>query len=181
MNVKYMSPFKVSAGEPREPEPKACLRILLAADDRNLRRFTAEFLIDAGYQVDVAEDGATAWAALQLSQFDLLITDQFMLNVSGVELVRKIHEARMTLPILMATAIVPAWEFALHPFLNAVKFIFKPFSFESLLCMVNDLLPQGVHTGDDLTLISLTPEERSAPPLRLFTTVERQPIHEFKY
>jgi DNA-binding response OmpR family regulator len=47
-------------------------------------------LIDAGYQVDVAEDGATAWAALQLSKYDLLITDQFMPKVSGVELPKKI-------------------------------------------------------------------------------------------
>ena len=68
----------------------------------DIRQLNAEVLIDAGYQVDVAEDGASAGGALQRHNYDLLITDQFLPKVSGVELLKKIHVARMTLPVIMA-------------------------------------------------------------------------------
>jgi DNA-binding NtrC family response regulator len=115
-------------------------------DENDLRQLTAEVLIDAGYQVDVAEDGATAWSALQLFKYDLLITDQFMPNLSGVELLKKIHDAHMTLPVIMATGFLPTWEFALHTWLQPVKMLLKPYNFEKLLGLVKNVL-QPV-TGD---------------------------------
>jgi PleD family two-component response regulator len=75
--------------EPPQNQPNSGQRVVVVEDEHDLRQLTAEVLIDAGYQVDVAEDGATAWAALQLSKYDLLITDQFMPKVSGVELPKK--------------------------------------------------------------------------------------------
>ncbi len=134
-----------SAGEPDDSllqtQPNSSRRILVvqAADD--LRQLNAEVLVDAGYQVDVAEDGEAAWAALQLHHYDLLITDQFLPKVSGVELLKKLHTARMTLPVIMATQILPTWEFALHPCLQSVKMLRKPFTFGKLLAMVKNILP----------------------------------------
>jgi DNA-binding response OmpR family regulator len=118
-------------------------------------------LIDAGYRVDVAEDGAAAWTALQLDQYALLITDQFLPKVPGLELLRKIHAAGMTLPIIMATGLLPVREFALHPFLKTVKILFKPYSFEKLLSMVNMVLPTTFSSSDNLPLRPLPPN----PPL----------------
>ena len=117
-------------------------RILVVEEAGDIRQLNAEVLNDAGYQVEVAEDGAAAWAALQLHSYDLLITDQFLPKLSGVELLKKIHTARMTLPVIMATARVPTWEFALHPCLQAVKMLRKPFTFEKLLGMVKGVLPE---------------------------------------
>jgi DNA-binding NtrC family response regulator len=118
-------------------------------DERDLRQITAEVLIDAGFQVDVAEDGAAAWSALQLSKYDLLITDQLMPKVSGVELLKKIHAANMTLPVIMATGYLPTWEFALHTWLQPVKMLLKPYSFEKLLGLVKNVLNQTVVVGDN--------------------------------
>ena len=116
-------------------------RILVVENETDLRQLTAEVLIEAGYQIEVAEDGATAWTALQLHRYDLLITDQFLPKVSGVELLKKIHKARMTLPVIMATGILPTWEFALHPFLQAVKMLRKPYTIDKLVGMVKSVLP----------------------------------------
>jgi DNA-binding NtrC family response regulator len=118
-------------------------------DEHDLRQLTAEVLIDAGYQVDVAENGGAAWDALQLSKYDLLITDQFMPKVSGVELLKKIHAARMTLPVIMATGFLPTWEFALHTWLQPVEMLLKPYSFEKLLGLVKNVLNQTLSAGDD--------------------------------
>ena len=147
MTAKYISTFDDSGCEPIQEQPNCHHRILVVEDERDLRQITAEVLIDAGYQVDVAEDGAAAWDALQLSQYDLLITDQLMPKLSGVELLKKIHAARMTLPVIMATGYLPTWEFALHTWLQPVKMLLKPYSFEKLLGMVKNVLNQNIVVG----------------------------------
>ena len=142
-------------------------RILVVEDERDLRQLTAEVLIDAGFHVDVAENGATGWSALQLSKYDLLITDQFMPKLSGVELLRKIYAANMTLPIIMATGFLPTWEFTLHPSLQAVKMILKPYSFQKLLGMVKNVLHPTDSAGVEIPLTPLPPEPPLPPIPRL--------------
>lgn len=115
MTAKLIVDFDDPIIQPLQSQPNSPQRILVVEDEQDLRQLTAEILIDAGYQVDVAEDGAAAWSALQLSQYDLLITDQFMPKVSGVELLRRIHAAQMTLPVIMATGFLPTWGFACTP------------------------------------------------------------------
>jgi CheY-like chemotaxis protein len=95
MSPKYISDVNNPICEPFHRQSNSRQRILVVEDERDLRQITAEGLTDAGYQVDVAEDGATAWTALQIYQYDLLFTDQFMPKVSGVELLKKIHAARI--------------------------------------------------------------------------------------
>ena len=149
MTAKYISHFHDSGCETLQDQPNFHHRILVVEDERDLRQVTAEVLIDAGYQVDVAENGAAAWDALQLAQYDLLITDQFMPKLSGVELLKKIHAARLTLPVIMATGFLPTWEFALHTWLQPVKMLLKPYSFEKLLDMVKNVLNQNTIVGDN--------------------------------
>ena len=123
--------------------PSLSQRILVVEDGCDLRQLNAEVLIDAGYQTDVADDGATAWAALQSSQYDLLITDQFLSKVSGVELLKKIHDALLPLAVIMVTEILPTWEFALHPCLQAVTMLRKPYTMVKFLGMVKVLSCQS--------------------------------------
>jgi len=124
-------------------QPKCGQRILVVEQEGDIRQLNAEVLIDAGYRVEVAEDGASAWAALQRHNYDLLITDQFLPKVSGVELLKKIHTARMTLPVIMATGILPTWEFALHPCLQAVRMLRMPYTIDKLLGLVKSILPES--------------------------------------
>ena len=143
MTAKKKSRFNDSGCEQLQTQPLSPPRILVVEDEKDLRRLTAEVLIDAGYQVDVAEHGATAWSALQLYKYDLLITDQFMPKLTGVELLKKIHAARMTLPVIKATGFLPTWEFALHTCLQPVKMLLKPHNFDKLLGMVKNVLHPG--------------------------------------
>src|SRR2546422_9753088 len=58
-------------------------------DDGDFRQLSAGALVSFGYRVDVAEDGEAAWKALHANSYDLLITDNKMPKISGVELVKK--------------------------------------------------------------------------------------------
>jgi DNA-binding NtrC family response regulator len=155
MTAKYISDFDDPGREAVQDQPNSRQRILVVEEAHDIRQLNAEVLMDAGYQVDVTEDGITAWAALELHRYDLLITDQFLPNVSGVELLKKIHTARMTLPVIMATNILPTWEFALHPCLQSITMLRKPYTFEKLLGMVKNALSTNASLGGEVAPSSI--------------------------
>jgi two-component system cell cycle sensor histidine kinase/response regulator CckA len=115
-------------------------RILVVDDDISIRQLTTEMLIRFGYEVDAAEDGAAGWEALLAKRYDLLITDNSMPKVTGIEMVKKLHAAHMDLPIIMATAVLPQEEVILHPWLQGVPTLLKPFRSAELLSTVRKVL-----------------------------------------
>ena len=115
-------------------------RILVVDDEISVRQLTTEMLIRAGFEVDAAADGAAGWEALQAKHYDLVITDNFMPHVTGIEMVKKIHAGSMKLPVIMATAIFPQEEFQLHPWLESIPTLLKPFRATELLSTVRKVL-----------------------------------------
>jgi two-component system cell cycle sensor histidine kinase/response regulator CckA len=126
---------------------RAAHRILVVDDNISIRELTTEILNGAGYNVDTAPDGAAGWEALQAKQYDLVITDNFMPKVTGIEMVKSLHAAHMNLPVIMATAIFPQEEFQLHPWLKTVPTLLKPFRSVELLSTVRKAL--SVSEGAD--------------------------------
>lgn len=117
-------------------------RILVVDDDRDLRLLSADVLVHSGYQVDTAADGADGWEALHTKSYDLLITDNSMPKLSGVELVKKLRSAHMALPVILASGAMPTEELDRHPWLQLAATLVKPFSTGQLLETVNEVLSQ---------------------------------------
>lgn len=121
-------------------QPNLRQRILVVEGEEDIRRLNSEVLICSGYQVDTAENGTAAWNRLQIDNYDLLITAQHLPEVSGTELLRKLHDTSICLPVIMTTRIMPTWEFALHPWLQATTMLRMPYTIELLLEKVKHLL-----------------------------------------
>jgi len=115
-------------------------RILVVEDDPDIRRVNTEVLTYSGYHVDAAEDGAAAWDALQLKKYDLVVTDNDMPKLTGVELIQKLQAARMALPVIMATGTSPAEHIARYHLLQPAKTLIKPYTFDELLTVVKEVL-----------------------------------------
>ena len=115
-------------------------RILVVEDDSTIRRLNTQILLRSGYEVDDVEDGAVAWDALQLNRYDLIITDHKMPRMSGVELIEKLRAARMALPVIMATGMLPKEEFARNPSLEPDATLIKPYTIYELLEKVQEVL-----------------------------------------
>jgi two-component system cell cycle sensor histidine kinase/response regulator CckA len=131
----------LTTGEELSPIPsKSGHRILVVDDEVCVRELTTELLTKAGFVVEAATDGAAGWEALQAKHYDLVITDNFMPHVTGIEMVKKIHAGSMNLPVIMATAIFPQEEFALHPWLETIPTLLKPFRATELLSTVRKVL-----------------------------------------
>jgi two-component system OmpR family response regulator len=140
MTVNNMSHVGEPAGAPIQAPPKPTHRVLVVEDDEVIRHLNAEVLAHSGYQVDAAEDGAAAWDTLQRNPYDLLVTDNDMPRVSGVELLHKLHAAHMALPVILATGKLPEKEFLLCPWLQPAALLLKPYSFPELLGTVRNVL-----------------------------------------
>lgn len=129
-------------------------RILVVEDDAAIREINTEVLKCSGYAVDAAADGAAAWDALQLNNYDLVVTDNEMPKVTGVELIQKLQAARMVLPVIMATGAVPEVEFS-RCSLQRVVTLLKPYTFDELLAAVKEVLRAA---GECLEGIALPPD-----------------------
>lgn len=121
----------------------AC-RILVVEDESSIRHFSATALLRSGYRVDTAEDGEVAWSLLQRSPYDLMLTDNSMPKISGLELIKMVFLARMNLPAIMISGAFPNEEFARSPWLRPAATLLKPFSVADLLETVAKLL-RGIH------------------------------------
>ena len=116
-------------------------RILVVDDDRDSRQLSMDVLIAFGYDVEGAKDGAAGWEALQNGSYDLVITDNKMPRVTGIEMIEKLRSARMTLPVIMATRYLPTDEFIRLPWLKPDAALVRPFSGDDLLATVKKILP----------------------------------------
>ena len=137
-------------------------RILVVEDDGDIRSLNAQVLKLFGYRVDTAEDGFAAWDTIQQNKYDLLITDNEMPNMTGIELLKKLQTDRVAMAVIMATGKLPEEEFSQHPCIRPVAMLLKPYTADELLWTVKKVLyavdlvrqqvalPQGQPTADGL-------------------------------
>jgi DNA-binding response OmpR family regulator len=130
-------------GSLRRSETNSPRRILVAEDDTLLLRLNAEVLLRSGYEVDTAADGAAAWQALKANRYDLLLTDNSMPEISGVELLAKLRAAQMSLPVIMATGTLPKEDLTLYPRLQPDAMLLKPYTLEKMLKTVKTVLNES--------------------------------------
>jgi CheY-like chemotaxis protein len=77
--------------------------VLLAEDDRSLRRYLEVILRRAGYEVTAAADGLEAMKAALSGTFDAVVTDAVMPHLSGQELCRflRSHPKLGQMPVVL--------------------------------------------------------------------------------
>jgi CheY-like chemotaxis protein len=115
-------------------------RILVVDDDPDTRQLSVDVLAGSNYEVDAAVDGADGWEALRVKHFDLVVTDNKMPRMTGVELIEKLRYTRLPLPVIMATSQLPTLEFELKPWLLPDATLQRPFSNDDLLAAVKKVL-----------------------------------------
>lgn len=118
--------------------------ILVAEDNREMRRALEEtILAPAGYRVRSVGDGLSALTLAKEIQPDLLITDCQMPNMTGIELIQRLHHDAPHLPIVLITS--EGSEALLLEALRAgvTDYLTKPFEAEHLLAAVGRSLAES--------------------------------------
>ena len=140
MSTLLESPRDRAGPSPTRSRTNPTSHILVVDDDGEIRALSAEALVGFGYRVHAVEGGAAAWKELHANSYDLLITDNNMPNLSGVELVMKLRAARMTLPVILASGELSAAELNRNAWLQLAATLAKPFSCGQLLETVGAVL-----------------------------------------
>ncbi len=112
--------------------------ILVAEDDRNLRRVLRAMLIREGYDVAEASDGKAAAAWLAEHRADILITDIRMPKMDGLALFRYVRERRPDVPVILITAYGTIGDAVEAIRSGAFDYISKPFDEAELLRVVGN-------------------------------------------
>ena len=125
-------------------------RILVADDEEYIVRVVSFKLESAGYEVVEAIDGADAWSKVRAGDIDLVITDQQMPLMTGLELAGRIAADPSTrhIPVIMLTARgfrLDAEEIVAS---RIVELIAKPFSPRGLLDRIRETLESAERGGE---------------------------------
>jgi type IV pilus assembly protein PilB len=110
----------------------------------DLRLLYTDALAGPRCQVDVAEDGAAAWEALQARRYSLLLTENDLPSLTGDELITKLRSARIELPVVMAVGGRPMRGAGQNPSLQFAATLLKPFDLDALRCTVKNVLRTAI-------------------------------------
>jgi len=123
-----------------QDEPISALRILVAEDDPTICRLIAGVLENDGFLVNMTYDGEQAWETLNLNRYDLLITDNEMPHLTGLELIERIRKAGMSLPIIVSSGSFSVESVRNFAQLQISAIIPKPFRLSEFPDTVRDAL-----------------------------------------
>lgn len=131
-------------------------RILVIDDDPDICRILTLVLVRHGYHVEVHLHGASAIASFRANPADLIITDVYMPEMDGIELILELDEVAPTVPVIvMSGGGITSMESVLtdaHHF-GAISTLTKPIDVVALLAAVRSALA-GPENGGSGTVVS---------------------------
>jgi PAS domain S-box-containing protein len=132
--------------EAEQPRPAGGReRILLVEDEAGQRTSLARSLERLGYTVTARAAGRTALAAFRKdpAAFDLVVTDQTMPKMTGLEMAAAMVKARPGLPVILCTGFsdkIDGTRLARGPIR---EFLMKPFTLEEITRLIRAVLEKG--------------------------------------
>jgi two-component system, OmpR family, phosphate regulon response regulator OmpR len=127
-------------------------RLLLIDDDHRLTQMVGDYLVQQGFEVDVAASLREGRVKLQQQAYDALLLDLMLPDGDGLDLTRELRAEPRTrrLPLLMLTARGEPLDRILGLELGADDYLPKPFEPRELLARVKALLRRAApETGPE--------------------------------
>lgn len=116
------------------------LRVLVVDDEANMRRVLEIMLARHGYKTEGAANGQEAYEKLRAGGFDLVISDLRMPLINGIELLRKLRDSDIDVPLIMITA-QGSIESAVEAMrLGACDYLLRPFDVDALELAIQRVL-----------------------------------------
>ena len=147
-------------------------KILIIEDEEKIARFVELELSYEGYSVTKAFDGRTGLELAETGQFDLILLDIMLPQLSGMEVLRRIRRTS-SVPVIMLTARDSVVDKVSGLDSGANDYITKPFAIEELLARIRNALRNSPleSSGGTLTAGGLVLD-----PNRYSVTMKGKPI-----
>ncbi len=128
------------------------IKILIAEDEKNLRKVLANELSAEGHYVVEAEDGEKALDLLQRDDFDVLLLDMNMPVLGGLEVLRKMKELEIPAEVISLTANITIATAVEAMKLGAYDYITKPFKIDQLSLVIEKAYEKKKLRNENLLL-----------------------------
>jgi len=124
--------------------PTGTERILFVDDEQSMVRMGQEMLNQLGYTVSVRYSSIDALEAFRAKpdQFDLIITDQTMPNMTGTDLAGEILKIRSDIPIILCTGFSELIDEKEAKSMGFGGFLMKPILMADMANVIREVLPQ---------------------------------------
>jgi len=140
------------------------VRILLIEDEEKIARFVELELCYEGYEVKKAFDGRTGLELAESGDYDLVLLDIMLPELSGMEVLRRLRRTS-AIPVIMLTAKDSVEDKVSGLDSGADDYITKPFAIEELLARIRNALRKKAAESENACLcvgeLSLDPERYS--------------------
>jgi two-component system, OmpR family, response regulator len=140
------------------------MNLLLAEDDAILAEALGAQLRRGGFEVEHAPNGAVAEYLLLKQPFDIAILDLGLPMVDGLTVLKRLRQARRSLPVLVLTALDSLDDRVAGLNAGADDYLTKPFDFPELEARLHALLRRGrpLSGGTELAKLSFDRDTRRA-------------------
>ncbi|MGE5497346.1 MAG: response regulator transcription factor [Syntrophothermus sp.] len=134
-------------------------RILIVEDELNMRMGLRDNLEFEGYEVDMADEGNSGLKKVLEGNYNLVLLDVMLPNMSGFDICRKARKKGVATPIILLTAKGEEIDKVLGLELGADDYITKPFSLRELLARIkavlrrSDTAVNSISTKPEMTAI----------------------------
>src|SRR3712207_1557378 len=137
------------------------MRILVVKDEEHLARLIAEVLTKEGYAVETAGNGRSGLARVLSEEFDLLILDWMLPDLSGIQILRRLRAAELGVPVLMLTARTQIEDRVEGLDAGADDYLPKPFAFPELLARIRALVRRPPEKKAEETVLTAGEDRKS--------------------
>ncbi len=115
-------------------------KVLIVEDEPSMRMGLSDNLEFEGYEVDYADDGKIGLQKIIEGNFDLILLDVMLPNMSGFDVCKTARSKGIKTPIILLTAKGEEIDKVLGLELGADDYITKPFSLRELLARIKAVL-----------------------------------------
>ncbi len=116
------------------------MRILIIEDDREVASFIQSGLLQAGWNVDVADNGKDGLFLATTETYDALIVDRMLPGVDGLALIRTLRASEIRTPALILSALGEVDDRVAGLKAGGDDYLVKPFAFAELSARLEALL-----------------------------------------
>jgi two-component system OmpR family response regulator len=124
------------------------VRILVIEDDKEVASFIRNGLVQAGCNVDLADNGRDGLFMATTENYDALVVDRMLPGIDGLTLIRTLRASGKTTPVLILSALGEVDDRVKGLKAGGDDYLVKPFAFSELLARLEALVRRAKASAD---------------------------------